>query len=216
MSSSLASSSNSTFISEIYKSRTTILEQLSDRGFDISDYEGFSIHEINIMNTNEQLDILVTHPETKHKVYVKYHLNKLLRENNIYEAADTLFELENTLNKETDQLLFVIKSRPNDTHRKIMNDIWNTEGIFTSIIDLGSLQYNILTHSLVPKHRVMTDESEIKELEVRFNIETKSQFPEISRFDPVAIVIGLRPGQLVEITRVSSTAIYSKYYRLCY
>ena len=62
----------------------------------------------------------------------------------------------------------------------------------------------------------MTNESEINELEKRFNIETKSQYPEISRFDPVAVVIGLRPGQLVEIERVSSTSIYSKYYRLCY
>ena len=43
-----------------------------------------------------------------------------------------------------------------------------------------------------------------------------SKFPAISRFDPVATTIGLKPEQLCEITRPSKTAITSKYYRLCY
>ena len=41
------------------------------------------------------------------------------------------------------------------------------------------------------------------------------QFPEISRFDPVAIAIGLRPSQVVEIIRSSPTALKTKFYRLC-
>ena len=50
---------------------------------------------------------------------------------------------------------------------------------------------------------------------IRYNITDKVQFPDISRFDPVAQVIGLRPGQVCEITRASKTAIESKYYRVC-
>lgn len=42
------------------------------------------------------------------------------------------------------------------------------------------------------------------------------EFPEISRFDPVAKTIGLRPGKLCKITRSSPTAVESNYYRLCY
>ena len=48
-----------------------------------------------------------------------------------------------------------------------------------------------------------------------YNITNDSQFPEISRYDPVAQVIGIRPGQICEITRPSKTAISSKYYRIC-
>ena len=41
------------------------------------------------------------------------------------------------------------------------------------------------------------------------------QIPEITRFDPVAIAIGLRPQQVVEIIRSSPTALTTKYYRIC-
>ena len=44
---------------------------------------------------------------------------------------------------------------------------------------------------------------------------TDKQWPEISRFDPVAQAIGLRPKKVCEITRASETAITSKYYRMC-
>ena len=42
-----------------------------------------------------------------------------------------------------------------------------------------------------------------------------SQFPDISRFDPVAQAIGIRPGQVCEIIRPSKTAISAPYYRIC-
>ena len=42
-----------------------------------------------------------------------------------------------------------------------------------------------------------------------------SQFPEISRFDPVAQALGMRPTQLCEIKRPSPTAIVTNYYRYC-
>jgi DNA-directed RNA polymerase subunit H (RpoH/RPB5) len=42
-----------------------------------------------------------------------------------------------------------------------------------------------------------------------------TQFPDISRFDPVAQIIGIRPGQVCEIIRPSKTAISAYYYRIC-
>ena len=41
------------------------------------------------------------------------------------------------------------------------------------------------------------------------------QWPEISRFDPVAQAIGLRPKEVCKIIRSSETAITSTYYRMC-
>jgi DNA-directed RNA polymerase subunit H (RpoH/RPB5) len=49
----------------------------------------------------------------------------------------------------------------------------------------------------------------------KYNITDKIQFPDISRFDPVARVIGLRPGQVCHIIRPSKTAIQANYYRIC-
>ena len=42
-----------------------------------------------------------------------------------------------------------------------------------------------------------------------------TQFPEISRFDPVAQAIGIRPGEVCEILRPSPVSIVAKYYRIC-
>ena len=42
-----------------------------------------------------------------------------------------------------------------------------------------------------------------------------NQFPEIERFDPQALALSLRPGQVVRIQRDSVTALNTIYYRVC-
>ena len=74
--------------------------------------------------------------------------------------------------------------------------------------------FNILEHTLVPKHRILSDKRKADVYE-QYNIINDSEMPEISRFDPVAKTIGIKPGQLCEIIRSSKTSITSKYYRLC-
>ena len=50
--------SNNKKIIDIYKSRNNLLEILETRGFDISDYDGFSLNEIHTLVTNQQLDMI--------------------------------------------------------------------------------------------------------------------------------------------------------------
>ena len=95
-----------------------------------------------------------------------------------------------------------------------INKEWESEGIFIVIESIKRLQFNILEHVLVPPHRVMM-ESEVKQVMTKYNITDRVQFPDISRFDPVARVIGLRPGQVCNIIRASKTAIETNYYRVC-
>ena len=75
-------------------------------------------------------------------------------------------------------------------------------------------EYNILNHTLVPPHKILSNEESL-EIKKKYNINNNSEIPEISRFDPVAEAIGLRPNQLCEIVRKSPTAIETLYYRLC-
>ena len=95
-----------------------------------------------------------------------------------------------------------------------MKHIWESDGIFIVIESIKRLQFNILEHILVPPHRVMSD-TEVEDIMKKYNIKDKVQFPDISRFDPVARVIGLRPGQVCHIIRPSKTAIEANYYRIC-
>jgi DNA-directed RNA polymerase subunit H (RpoH/RPB5) len=67
---------------------------------------------------------------------------------------------------------------------------------------------------LVP-HCTILEEKEVEELKKKFNIQKLSQLPEISRFDPQALAICLRPGQVCHFQRESATAMLYEYYRVC-
>jgi DNA-directed RNA polymerase subunit H (RpoH/RPB5) len=126
---------------------------------------------------------------------------------------DDLFYLEKMLDKK-DTLMILVNEEPNSTILSTLKQIWSNEGIYIKVISLARLQFNILKHTLVPPHRVMSKE-EKQATCIKYNIKNDSQLPQISRFDPVAQIIGLRPGEICEIIRPIKTAITSKYYRVC-
>lgn len=204
----------STIVSQLYNSRKILLGQLARQGFNVEDYEHFSFNEIRVMFTNKQLDMLLNNPKTKKNIYIKYHLATKLRPGHVYNYIDDLYNLEEVLSLD-DELIIVIKDKVNDTLIKVMKNIFIKDKIFFVIFNLKQLSFNILKHELVPPHRILSKEEEAI-IRNKFNIREDSQFPEISRFDPVAMAIGLRPGDLCEIIRPSKTSIESKYYRLCY
>jgi DNA-directed RNA polymerase subunit H (RpoH/RPB5) len=205
---------SSTIISKLYKSRNIILEQLEEQGYNTSNYNGFSINEVNIMYNKKQLDMLLDN-DAESKIYIKYHITKKINANNIYETVTDLFEMENILNKETDRIVFVIKDEPNDTMLKTQEQVWHSDGYYISIINLDRLQFNITKHKLVPKHFILNKEQEQLFFQQYNIINPKSQLPTISRFDPVAVSIGLRPGQICKINRNSQTSIENDFYRIC-
>lgn len=200
-------------IVEIYKSRKNLVSLLKRQDYDVSNYNEFSIHEVNTMFHAKQLDMLFTKQDGSKKAYVKYHLSKSLRPVNIYEYIDDLFNLEEVL-KKTDDLIIIMKDEPNETTEKTLSNIWEQDGVFVTIYNIKRLQYNVLEHSLVPPHYALTEE-EGNAIKTKYNILTNDQIPDISRFSPVAQAIGLRPGQMCHIVRPSKTAISADFYRVC-
>jgi DNA-directed RNA polymerase subunit H (RpoH/RPB5) len=205
--------SQSSHIDEIYKSRKTIVSLLKRQGYDINNYNEFSIHEVHTMFQTKQLDMLFKKEDGSKKAYVKYHLAKSLRPVNIYEYVDDLFNLEEVL-KKSDDLIIIMKDEPNETIQKTLKNIWEQDGIFITIFNIKRLQFNILNHTLVPPHYVLSDE-DAKNIKLKYNILSDEQIPDISRFSPVAQAIGLRPGQLCHIVRPSKIAVTSDFYRIC-
>tara|TARA_B100000925_G_C21978340_1_gene461147 strand:+ start:343 stop:963 length:621 start_codon:yes stop_codon:yes gene_type:complete len=195
----------------IFKSRNILLDLLSEQGYDVNKYTGSSINEVNSMYQNKQMDMLLEKKDKK--VYVKYHLNKTLKLGNINDYIEDLIHLDNVLEKK-DDIIIIIKDEPNDSLLSVLSNLWLQDQIYVNVINIKRLQFNILNHVLVPKHRVLNDE-ETKIFKQRYNISDNSQIPDISRFSPVAQVIGIRPGQICEITRNSKTAIDTLFYRVC-
>jgi DNA-directed RNA polymerase subunit H (RpoH/RPB5) len=216
----MASQNSSSLISSIYNSRKIILELMEKQGYNVDDYSHFSINEVNSMKQNNQLDMLLKQKDDdsetikrKNKIYIRYYLSKTIRPNNIDEMIDDLFNVEEILTKD-DTLFIVVKDDINETLTNKLIHLWETDGIFIVMINIQRLQFNILKHEMVPEHIVLNN-SEIEDVMKKYNIIDKQHFPDISRFDPVAQVIGLRPGNVCRIIRPSKTSVTADYYRIC-
>ena len=198
----------------IYKSRTTMIELLNIQGYNVEDYETFSINEIDAMYTNNQLDMLVSHSENQRKTYVKYYLTaKQIKPKNLDDIIEDLFLIENVLTKD-DTLIIITEDEPNDTIVSKLKYLFDHDGIFVVIHNINRLQFNILNHTLVPTCSILSP-AEIADLKQKYNIHALSQLPEISRFDPQALARSIRPGEVCEFSRKSTTAMAYTYYRVC-
>jgi len=206
--------SNSNRILSLYKSRKTILEHLDNLEYETKEYVGFSINEIDAMYVNKQLDLLVNHKSNDKKVYVKYYLDaKQIRPPNLDNIIEDLFVIDNVLTK-NDTLIIITEDEPNDTIINKIKYLFDSEGIFVVLHNIHRLQFNLLEHSLVPSAVILKD-AEIEEMKKTYNIKSLQQLPEISRFDPHALAICMRPGQVCMIFRKSATALSYTYYRIC-
>ncbi len=209
---------SSSFFSSLYNSRVIILEILSSIGYNTEDYKNFKSHELHAMMKNNEMDMLLNNEKSGKKIYVKFFeltgkQSKVLRQTIIEEIIEDLYDIENILT-DNDDLLIISENNPSEPINIYLKHIWESEKKYINIISLKNLQYNILNHTLVPKHTILNKE-ETEEFKKKYNITNNSEIPEISRFDPVAKLLGMRPEQVCEIERSSKTAITSKYYRCC-
>lgn len=84
-----------------------------------------------------------------------------------------------------------------------------------SFFSIETIVINPLKHILVPKHQIVDPEYH-KQLMDSLYVTTKSKFPEIKfHIDPIARCIGAVPGDIVKITRPSSSVGEAIIYRVC-
>lgn len=211
-------------INKLFVSRGVLIDILKMRGYDVDNYADFSFQEFITQYNNEQLDMLVEKKvndgeenqdnNTLPKIYIKYHLGSKLTNKTIFRYEEDLFDNDEILNKKTDELIVIANQNPNKTIQFTKDTLFDTQKKLINVLHFNSLQTNILRNNLVPKHTVLSEESK-KAVMKKYNVRADDQFPEISRHEPVSCILGIRPGQLVEIERNSPTALTSLYYRIC-
>jgi len=209
-------SSSSNFVGQLYKVRTTLIDLFEGQGYTAGNYANFSIVELQTMLKNKELDMMFE--KDGKKALIKFYeitgeTNKTLKQPILESLVSQYFELEETLQK-TDDLIIVVNEDPTETIQNVMKHIWEQKGIYVNIISVKRLQFNILNHTLVPEHILLTNE-EKEEFYKKFNIKKSNEIPEISRFDAVAMSICMRPDDVCKIIRPSKTAIEGIYYRNC-
>ena len=121
--------------------------------------------------------------------------------------------VESVLDK-NDTLIIVTLEEPNETIVNHVKYLYDRDGIFVVMHSIHRLQFNILSHNLVPKCNVLSKEDDTI-FRDKYNIKRDEQLPEVSRFDPHMLAMCVRPGQICEFDRKSKTAMNTKYYRIC-
>jgi DNA-directed RNA polymerase subunit H (RpoH/RPB5) len=210
---------------QIYNSRNTILELLHTKhNYNIDEYKGFSINEIDAMIQSNQLDMLLTHTNSSsepdgsavapYKTYIKYYIKSSLNEHSLQPIIEDLFIITDTLTSK-DILIVILDGEPNESLQAHLKYKWNHDGIFVVVHNIKRLQFNILEHNLVPSNIRILNAVETDEIIRKYHLKSTKELPEISRFDPMALAICIRPGEICAFDRKSPTALVTTYYRIC-
>lgn len=200
-------------VTQVYSARNNLLAILEETGYDVSEYAHCGIQQVGAMVDANQLDLLLTH-HTGKKIFVKFYLDVRLNVSEACSFYESSSEGEPPILTKEDNLMMIVKMDPNDAQISAINTLWNDSQIYVSVLNIKRLQFNILKHVQVPKHEMLTTE-EREELFRTHHIQTIADLPSISRYDPVALVLCMRPGMVCRITRKSKTAVSTFYYRAC-
>lgn len=107
-----------------------------------------------------------------------------------------------------------ILTTPTITQLNSIDKILQKKKGMLQYFQLNELQFNPTKHQLVPPHRKLTTE-ETTEIMSKYLIKNKLQMPIILRTDVIAKWLGLKQGDIVEITRFNENSGKSYYYRCC-
>lgn len=209
----------------IVRSRATILSILSDRGYNVDAYKGISPEEVYRLAVTSQnlLRINALRREDsaapKERAVVQYWV-----ESNYRAKLDT--ELEKVwngkgpddperLDYEKDELIVLISEPFHDNFHMQAVKHWAGKKARLSFFPLKNIISNPAKHTFVPPHRKLTEE-ELGAVMKALHMKSRGEFPHIKfHADMQARVLGLAPGDVVEITRPSETCGEYVYYRVC-
>ena len=216
----------------LYDSRKNMMTMLSYRGYNTGNYSSYTKGELNILfeKTNSKisvsdvvgpLDILVSKTNENNEpeqLLIKYRLDKFKKTKS---QEQQIVDIYSSTLKKNDTLILIylddIYFKPNKKESNVelfIDDIYVNYGYFVQLFGIRNLLFNVMDHYTVPKH-VLISKKEQEELFIKFNIKQNSNYPTIRREDPVAKMIGLKPGDICKITKPTSANIYSDTYRLC-
>jgi DNA-directed RNA polymerase subunit H len=210
---------NFVFIDNVYRSRMTLLDILEERGYNVEKYRKFSPAEATAAAT--------AFPSLSFKVSKKDDETKVcdIRYANVSrQKLDTFFDDIDDDNSENTEVIVMMMNPVADAHHVIalkqymkLKESGEKERrkLRVSFFSIEVLVINPMKHVLVPKHQIV-DPAYHKELMESLYVTSKSKFPEIKfHIDPIARCIGAVPGDIVKITRPSSSAGEAIIYRVC-
>lgn len=181
-------------LTSLFQARKTVIEMLTDRGYQVdSELSCDKVSDFKQLYNEKKCDILVKNPVS---CYIKFVLLHKVRPNILRDYINQIREKHIS---EVEDLIIVIRNKPNSTLFKITKEFKNIQ-----IFWLRNLIVNITHHKLNPQFRKLT-EDEINTILNKYNISSRYQLPIMLNDDPISKYFGFKSGVVCEVSRISKT-----------
>ena len=188
----------------MYKVRNTVLEMLTDRGYEITESYNISFTNFSSLINSNKLDIIAKKGEEE--MYVFFYTDSKNFGKNEFKTTVANIQEEHGVDI---NIILVIKDKINDPVKKEMA---KTRYKNVEIFMKKLLTFNITKHDLVPKHILLSKDEE-EEVINKYST-PKYMFPKMFLTDPVAKYYGVSSGQMFKIIRKSPTVGQTVAYRV--
>lgn len=209
----------------LIRSHQTLLDILEERGYEVTAYRNIASDQILTLATGHPraLDIFVPKKEGSaapcDRAVIVYQLQERIRSRlgtftrDIYAIAPDATGANEV--RPTDDLIVVLNEpADHEAFGKASLQLWQAKKARITFFHIKQVVVHPGRHRLVPPHRKMSAE-EAKEAVERLHITQKSMLPLIKHHDIQARVLGLVPGDMVEVMRPSPTAGEARVLRIC-
>jgi DNA-directed RNA polymerase subunit H (RpoH/RPB5) len=214
--------SSHSIIIQLFRCRKIVLEMLEERGFNVEHLKNYSIDMIREMKDSSddditrQLNIYVKDEERDRRCCVIFVLKSKFKKSNANDMIEQVLDedYQNRIYPEKDDCVFISLYPIKETGMEAINNIYTEHKVNAQVFYIKELLYNPLHHVLVPKFRILSKE-EIEKVKNKYHVQRLNQFPLIKKHDAIAKFIGIRIGDVVEITNKSRNGGTNIYYRYC-
>ena len=193
----MATSTMSEMISHSFK---TVIEMLTDRGYDMQVDKNAMFESLSSDFNKSTFNVILSH-----RIHLVYHMGSKFKYSEIKNY------LEDADNNGASLVILIVNDNITSANIKQLSAHKTPKEIH----HVKNLQINISKHCLVPKHEIIREQDEIKSIMEQFSLKNKHQLPIILKTDAMARYLGLKSGDIVKITRKSPTAGVYVVYRVC-
>jgi DNA-directed RNA polymerase subunit H (RpoH/RPB5) len=191
-------------------------DMLINRGDDIDEFQE---HEVEVERDDFYNDNYAINFHTNNSAII-FALTKNLRSNIMDDLKKNSSFIEGFVKKYHSKYNIIlvfnndVLTTPLMTTLGLIDKTLQKKGGILQYFNMNELLFNPTKHELVPPHRKLSvDES--KEIMEKYMIKSKLQMPLILHTDVIAKWIGLKQGDIVEITRYNQNSGKCYYYRCC-
>jgi len=194
----------------INTSRKIILEMLELRGYDISSIPS---NLITIDTKYEELTIKVEKETEVTHIYYPILDKKTNHKQISKKTEEVMKQIEET--KKDLNIIFIVLDSVTRSVKDIIKLLNIKYNIYIQVFPIKQLMYNITKHRIVPEHIRIKNLPNKTDFLQSLHINSLDKLPKILDTDPVAMFIGLKPGEICKIIRPSQSSGVHNVYRYC-